>query len=224
VRASPLPVDGRVYVGVVDGKVGAVSAVENGKLVWTRKLGSVFSSPALAGDRVLVGSDDGALHALDRAKGAVAWSVAVGGKVRATPAVADDRVVVGGFDGRVAAVALADGAVLWTRDSARAYSSPCIADGLCVFGCHEGHLHGSTRDRRAQFETARAARSSPRRGRGRRVPRGLDGRRPLPRRPDGRVRAHQTLSAARRAQLAGARRRPGLRRQRRRAARLELVR
>ncbi len=144
VRSSPLPADGRVFVGVVDGKAGALVATDGaGKLVWTRKLGAVFSSPALAGDLLLVGSDDGALHAIDRAKGALAWSCPVGGKVRATPAIAGDRAIVGGFDGRVAAIALADGQPLWTRELGHAlYSSPCIAGDLCVMGCHEGHLHG----------------------------------------------------------------------------------
>jgi outer membrane protein assembly factor BamB len=144
VRSSPLPAHGRVFVGVVDGKAGALVATDGaGKLVWTRKLGAVFSSPALAGDLVLIGSDDGALHAIDRDKGGLVWSCAVGGKVRATPAVSGDRAVVGGFDGRVVAIAVKDGRALWTRDLGHAlYSSPCIAADLCVMGCHEGHLHG----------------------------------------------------------------------------------
>ncbi|HET9317089.1 MAG TPA: PQQ-binding-like beta-propeller repeat protein [Vicinamibacteria bacterium] len=144
VRSSPLPADGRVFVGVVDGKTGALVATDGaGKVVWTRKLGAVFSSPALAGDLVLIGSDDGSLHALDRAKGTVAWSFAVGGKVRATPAVGGDRAIVGGFDGRVVAIGVKDGQPLWTRELGHAlYSSPCIAGDLCVMGCHEGHLHG----------------------------------------------------------------------------------
>jgi outer membrane protein assembly factor BamB len=144
VRSSPLPADGRVYVGVVDGKTGALVATDGtGRLVWTRKLGSIFSSPALAGDSILIGSDDGSLHAVDRAKGGIVWSCPVGGKVRATPAVGADRAVVGGFEGRVTAVALADGQPAWTAELGHAlYSSPCIAGDLCVVGCHEGHLHG----------------------------------------------------------------------------------
>jgi outer membrane protein assembly factor BamB len=144
VRSSPLPADGRVFVGVVDGKTGALVSTDGaGKLVWTRKLGAVFSSPTLAGDLVLIGSDDGSLHAVDRQKGGLVWSCAIGGKVRATPAVGGDRAVVGGFDGRVVAASLKDGQAIWTRDLGHAlYSSPCIAGDLCVMGCHEGHLHG----------------------------------------------------------------------------------
>lgn len=144
VRSSPLPFDGRVFVGVVDGKTGALVATDGaGKLVWSRKLGAVFSSPALAGDLILIGSDDGSLHAVDRQKGGLVWSCPVGGKVRATPAVSGDRAIVGGFDGRVMAVSLQDGQALWTRELGHAlYSSPCIAGDLCVMGCHDGHLHG----------------------------------------------------------------------------------
>src|SRR5207249_3700894 len=68
VRSSPLPWQDRVIVGVVDDKgAGGVAALDavNGKLVWMRKTGPVFSSPALAGATVLVGSDDGSVYALD---------------------------------------------------------------------------------------------------------------------------------------------------------------
>jgi eukaryotic-like serine/threonine-protein kinase len=157
VRSSPLPADGRVFVGVVDGKTGALVATDGaGKLVWARKLGAVFSSPALAGELVLIGSDDGSLHAVDRHKGAIVWSCAIGGKVRATPAVSAGRAIVGGFDGRVVAVALADGAPAWTADIGHAlYSSPSVAGDLCVVGCHEGHLHGlDLATGAARFETS----------------------------------------------------------------------
>ena len=68
VRSSPLPEGDRVFVGAVEGKgLGSLLALEadTGKVVWKRKLGPVFSSPALAGGLVLVGSDDERLHAVD---------------------------------------------------------------------------------------------------------------------------------------------------------------
>ncbi|PYQ45416.1 MAG: pyrrolo-quinoline quinone, partial [Acidobacteria bacterium] len=100
VRSSPLPIAAGVVVGIVDAK---------GKTIWTRKVGAVFSSAALAGGRVLCGSDDGFLHALDAATGAVVWSARMGAKVRASPAVGAEAAIVGAFDGRVAAVRIADG-------------------------------------------------------------------------------------------------------------------
>lgn len=148
VRSSPLVVDGegRVVVGVVDGKTtGALVAIDasKGRQVWTRKLGAVFSSPALAGERVLVGSDDGSLHAVDLARGTVAWSHRLGAKVRATPAVAGDAAIVGDFAGLLVAVHVADGTRVWSRELGHGlYSSPCIAAGLVVVGCREGHVHG----------------------------------------------------------------------------------
>lgn len=145
VRSSPLVAGNRVIVGVVEGKTaGAVVAVDpaKGKLLWTRKLGAVFSSAALAGSRLLVGSDDGSLHALDLEKGTVIWSHALGGKVRATPAVSGDLAIVGDFEGRLVAVRLSDGARAWSFEPRHpVYSSACLAGGLAVFGCHEGHLH-----------------------------------------------------------------------------------
>ncbi len=145
VRSSPLLAGSRVIVGVVESKTtGSVVAVDpsKGKLLWTRKLGAVFSSAALAGTRLLVGSDDGSLHALDLEKGTVIWSHSLGGKVRATPAVSGDLAIVGDFEGRLVAVRLADGARVWSFEPRHPiYSSACLAGGLAVVGCHEGHIH-----------------------------------------------------------------------------------
>jgi outer membrane protein assembly factor BamB len=146
VRSSPLPLDDRVLVGVVEGKTaGGVTAVEpeKGKPLWKRKLGAVFSSPALAGGRVLVGSDDGSLHALDPGTGALLWSHRLGAKVRATPAASGDLAVVGDFEGRLMAVRVADGTPGWVRQLGQGvYSSPCLVGDLCVVGCHDGSVHG----------------------------------------------------------------------------------
>jgi outer membrane protein assembly factor BamB len=146
VRSSPLPWEDRVIVGVVDDKgAGGVAALDaaRGKLVWMRKTGPVFSSPARAGATVLVGSDDGSVYALDAAKGTVQWTERLGGKVRATPAVADEVVIAADFEGRVVALRVKDGTRAWAAELGHAvYSSPCVAAGLCIVGCNEGHVHG----------------------------------------------------------------------------------
>ena len=160
VRSSPLAFDARerVLVGVVEGKSGGVAAVDvvKGKVSWVRKMGAVFSSPAMAGDRVLVGSDDGSLHAVDVGRGTVAWSYRLGAKVRATPAVAGDLAIVGDFSGLLAAVHTAKGTHAWSRAVGHAfYSSACVAGDLCVVGCHEGHVHGfDLATGEPRFETA----------------------------------------------------------------------
>ena len=146
VRSSPLPLAGRVIVGVLEGKSGgmllAVDAAK-GATAWARKMGQVFSSPALAGASVLVGSDEGVVYAVDPAKGAVVWSSKVGGKVRATPAVAGDTAIVADFAGHVRALRLADGVTAWTAELGHPlYSSPSVRADLAVLGCNEGHLHG----------------------------------------------------------------------------------
>jgi outer membrane protein assembly factor BamB len=157
VRSSPLPLAGRVIVGVVEGKSGgmllALDAVK-GSTVWVRKMGPVFSSPSLAGGNILVGSDDGFVHALEPAKGTVLWSAEMGAKVRATAAVVGDTAVVADFSGRVAALRLTDGAKAWTLETGHAvYSSASTRDDLCVLGCNEGHLHGlSLQGGAARFE------------------------------------------------------------------------
>jgi eukaryotic-like serine/threonine-protein kinase len=147
VRSSPLVTDERVLVGVVEGKEGGLTALDaaKGKLLWKRKMGAVFSSPARAGARILVGSDDGSLHAVDLEKGGPVWSAALGARVRATPAVASEVAVVGDFEGRVAAVKLEDGSRLWTRElGASVYSSACLTGSLAAVGCHDGSVYALT--------------------------------------------------------------------------------
>ena len=174
VRSSPLPWEDRIVVGVVDerGGGGVVSLdAAKGKLVWTRKTGAVFSSPALAGLSrtggviVIVGSDDGSLYAIDAARGSVVWAEQLGGKVRATPAVVEDVAVAADFAGRVVALRIEDGTKVWTAELGHAvYSSPCVAGGLCVLGCHEGHVHGldlRTGEPRFQVQTRGPVISSP---------------------------------------------------------------
>ena len=167
VRSSPLAAEGLVIVGTVDaGLQGALVAIgEDGRLRWTRRLASVFSSPALAGAAVVVGADDGSVHAFDRATGAPLWSHRIGPKVRATPAVDGGAAYVAGFDGTVVALRAADGVRTWERALGHAvYSSACLASGVVVFGCHDGHVHGldtATGAVRFQAETRGPVLSSP---------------------------------------------------------------
>jgi outer membrane protein assembly factor BamB len=146
VRSSPLPFGDNVVVGVMDTKEsGAVVALDRrkGTVVWRRKRGAVFSSPASDGARVFVGGDDGELQALDPATGKVAWAHAIGGRVRATPALAAGLAIVGDFDGRLAAVRLEDGTRVWTREFGQPiYSSACVFADVVVVGCHDGMVRG----------------------------------------------------------------------------------
>jgi outer membrane protein assembly factor BamB len=167
VRSSPLAADGLVTVGTVDaGALGVLVALgEDGRPRWTRRLASVFSSPARAGAAVIVGADDGSVYAFDHATGAPLWSQRIGPKVRATPAVDGDSAYVAAFDGTVAAVRAADGVRRWERALGHAvYSSACLASGIAVFGCHEGHVHGldmATGAVRFQAETRGPVLASP---------------------------------------------------------------
>ncbi len=167
VRSSPLAAGGLVIVGTVDaGSQGALVALgEDGRPRWTRKLASVFSSPALAGSAVIVGADDGSVHAFDQATGSPRWSQRIGPKVRATPAVDGDLAYVAAFDGTAVALRVADGTRAWERTLGHAvYSSACVASGVAVFGCHDGHVHGldmATGAVRYQAETRGPVLSSP---------------------------------------------------------------
>ena len=77
--------------------------------------------------------------------------------MRATPAVGGETAIVAApSTGRVAAVRARgrDGGLERALGHA-VYSSACLAGGLAVLGCHEGHLHGLDLATGApRFETA----------------------------------------------------------------------
>lgn len=94
--SAPAVVGDTVYVGNVQGRVQALSAVE-GDLRWAFEMDeAVTSSPAVSDGTVYVGCDDGSVYALGTDDGDLRWSHGTGGSVRSSPAVADVPTAGGG--------------------------------------------------------------------------------------------------------------------------------
>lgn len=124
-------------------------------LVWERKIGSGFSSFAIADGRVYTGGTaDGqqALYCLDANTGAVVWQKSFekqfrdpqgGDGPRSTPAVSAGRVYMFGAHGRLLCADAATGSEVWARrfDSAPQWGysgSPLIEGELCVISAGGG--------------------------------------------------------------------------------------
>jgi outer membrane protein assembly factor BamB len=125
VSASPLVVDGMVFVAAGDGAVYALDA-ETGARRWSLAAGTIPnpSSPVHAAGRIYVGDGAGTLVALDAASGATIWTQPLGQTVR-NAAVVGGAVFVTGPDLGARAVDAETGAVRWSYRP---------ADGSLVFG------------------------------------------------------------------------------------------
>jgi quinohemoprotein ethanol dehydrogenase len=134
-EATPLVIDGRIYLTTAWSEVKAYDAV-SGKLLWEydpkvpRETGVklccdvVNRGLAAWGDRLYLGALDGRLIALDRGTGKVVWSKLTVDPARpyaitGAPRVIDGRVIIGnaggemGVRGYVAAYDCKDGRELW---------------------------------------------------------------------------------------------------------------
>jgi eukaryotic-like serine/threonine-protein kinase len=125
VPASPVVVDGVVYVRSVDGYMYALDAA-TGHRIWARQVSEFFSSesessPAVAGGKVYIGVGGG-IEALDATSGDLIWQSACGGSSsEPSPAVVDGVVYVGALtqsfnEGVLCAFDAGTGEVLWSYE------------------------------------------------------------------------------------------------------------
>ncbi len=127
------------HTGFVDQLVN--SREVQGKLLWTRRLGSIFSSPVAGLNMLYIASTDGYLYALRQDSGAVVWRVRLNNLLTdATPAleghvifVAMQSKAIGAFDART-------GLMYWTFDTGEKIQAPPLVVGERVFVASLTHL------------------------------------------------------------------------------------
>jgi len=105
-------------------------------------VGSVDSSPAVAGGVVYVGSADGNVYALDAASGTKKWAYQTRGEIGSSPAVAGGVVYVGSEDGTLYALDATSGTKKWAYHTGNFVgSSPAVVGGMVYVGSHDGTLY-----------------------------------------------------------------------------------
>ncbi len=130
-----------------DGVVRAV-ATATGRLLWSRKLGTLAAaSPAASGNSVYVTLLDhgrgggGRVAALRQSDGGVRWIRDLPSRSESSPLLDRGRLYFGSENGTVYALSAHSGAVLWTYHAPGAVkASPTLRDGRLYFGDYGGHV------------------------------------------------------------------------------------
>jgi len=138
--ATPLLLDGVLYVGSSDGGLYALAAA-TGKTLWRYDAGApIYSGIGLHGrDTLMFGTMDGSVVLLDRRTRKETLRVRTGGGVVTTPVVAGDKLIVGSRDYLLYGINLADGTVAWIYSYWFSWieSTPVLRDGLLYVGASD---------------------------------------------------------------------------------------
>ncbi|MCS6907057.1 MAG: PQQ-binding-like beta-propeller repeat protein [Anaerolineales bacterium] len=135
-RAQPVVVDGRLFIGGMNGVMYARNA-STGAPLWSYAVNSpIRHSAGVMNDTVVFSTHAGFTYALDAATGTLRWKVYTGPSSTA-PLMDAGRnwVYVASENGKLTALRLIDGAVQWQRDlGAPILTSPSLSvDGQTVF-------------------------------------------------------------------------------------------
>jgi uncharacterized repeat protein (TIGR01451 family) len=141
---QPIVAYGRVYVGVMNGKLHAIDE-ETGEIEWTYQAGGAVSHTPAAGEgKVFFGSEDHRIHALDALTGEEAWTYETGGPVLSSPIVHNRTVYVGSFDHYLYALDTETGRPKWRYDAGdRVWTSPSLdtENNRLYFGSEQPMAH-----------------------------------------------------------------------------------
>jgi outer membrane protein assembly factor BamB len=140
--SAPAVVNGRVYVGSVNGGVYCLDA-SSGLQMWNYSTGDSFdSSPTLVNDLVYVESTHGDIYCLDAASGDRVWNFSIGStKSGASPAVSGGYVYVGNEGGGVFCLDASNGGVVWNVTVGGAVGSPTFSNGCVYLGSADGNAY-----------------------------------------------------------------------------------
>ena len=104
-----------------------------GKLLWSHKLGPVFSSPVGGLDMLFIASADGYLYALKQASGALVWRTHLGNYLTdSTPALEGQVLFVAVHSSSLEALDAHTGQVYWTFETNEKIQAPPLAVGKRV--------------------------------------------------------------------------------------------
>jgi eukaryotic-like serine/threonine-protein kinase len=148
--SSPLVVDGRVYIGVIqdnglhpDGVVYALDEA-TGKPIWQADANGtmihMYSSPCIAGGLLYIGEGmhanfDCKLSCLDARTGEIRWRFPATSHIESSPCAEGSRVFFGAGDDGVYALDAKSGKKLWQFDQhLHIDSSPAVSDGRVFVG------------------------------------------------------------------------------------------
>ncbi|WP_153556484.1 outer membrane protein assembly factor BamB family protein [Roseimaritima sediminicola] len=142
IEATPVVVQGVVYVADVEGTVHAIDA-QTGQRRWTSETeGGFLAPPAISGDTLVIGDYNGQVYALNVADGKQRWTFQTGGEINAGFAFFDGKVLIPSQDGNLYCLKTADGSKVWVYETTdQIQCSPTIAGSRTFLGGCDGQLH-----------------------------------------------------------------------------------
>jgi len=142
IGSGPLVDYDRVYFATQTAE-GAVRALnlEDGKVVWTRRLGDVAAPIAVRNDQLYAGTVGGEVAALSTAGGGERWHTQLAGGVRAAPLALAGGVVVATAADSLYLLDRSTGVVRARRPTpGTVLAAPALADSVIVLGTTRGRL------------------------------------------------------------------------------------
>lgn len=142
VEVQPIVANGRVYVGVMNGKMYCLNA-RTGMQEWVYQAGGpIPHTAAVVNGRVYFGALDGKVYALDALSGAEVWTYQTGEPIYSAPAVKDSTVFIGSLDGGLYALDGSCGNLRWRyQTEGQVDTSPAVGEGLVYFGSEDMHAY-----------------------------------------------------------------------------------
>lgn len=141
-------VDGRVYVGILDGALLCVD-LRSGKKIWTyysveevpkNSFRPGFkSSPLVTTDKIYLGDEEGIFHAIDRETGKGLWTFETLGEIISSATYVDGKILFGSYDNNLYCLDAETGKKLWAFETEGYVNcTPAVAgDYTFVTGCDE---------------------------------------------------------------------------------------
>jgi len=139
--ASPVVINGKVYVGTNDKKVYCLDA-NTGTQIWSYSTddGVYLSSPAISDGKVYINEADEVL-CLDADTGSQIWSCNSGGGW-SSPAISDGKVYVGSNDNNVYCLDADSGSQIWSYTTGgQVKSSPAVVNGKVYVGSNDNNVY-----------------------------------------------------------------------------------
>jgi uncharacterized repeat protein (TIGR01451 family) len=144
VEMQPIVAYGRVYIGVMNGKLHAIDE-ESGEIEWTYQAGGAISHTPGAGEgKIFFGTEDHKIYALNAETGTKVWTYETDGPVLSSPVVHDQTVYIGSFDHYLYALNTETGQLRWRYDAGdRVWTSPTldVENNRLYFGSEQPKAH-----------------------------------------------------------------------------------
>jgi outer membrane protein assembly factor BamB len=141
-ESTPIVVEGKVYIGDMDGNFFALD-LQDGKELWKRKSeGGFLAGAAYDQGLLVVGDYDGKVQALDPKTGELRWEFTTGAQIDAGANFFQSLVLVTSEDGVLYALDRQNGQLVWKYEAGdQLRCGPTLVGSQTLLGGCDGQLH-----------------------------------------------------------------------------------